>query len=160
MPNSKSALVAQLTLQSRLLKNVTADVSDSESLRQISPETNHIAWLTGHVYSTRCMLAGVLGSPVSEPFPALFENGKGVDTAANYPSMEALIHNWDSLSDSLVNALDNTPEEALENQMPRPVPTGDTLLDFVTFLVHHEAYHLGQMGILRRVLGKEAMKYS
>jgi len=31
---------------------------------------------------------------------------------------------------------------------------------FLAFLMHHEAYHIGQPGILRKYLGKEAMKYN
>jgi uncharacterized damage-inducible protein DinB len=30
----------------------------------------------------------------------------------------------------------------------------------VAFLMHHEAYHIGQMAMLRKQLGRGAMKYA
>lgn len=35
-----------------------------------------------------------------------------------------------------------------------------TRLDATTFLVHHESFHLGQRGLLRRALGLPPMSYA
>jgi uncharacterized damage-inducible protein DinB len=50
-------------------------------------------------------------------------------------------------------------------QLRRPdahrFPLGDsTELGLLTFLVQHDSYHIGQMGFLRRQLGKPAMSYA
>ncbi|MDB5051303.1 MAG: hypothetical protein JWO30_4374 [Fibrobacteres bacterium] len=106
------------------------------------------------------MLANVLGIQVQEPFPNLYQNGKGMDTSAKYPSMKELTKDWNSISETVITALNAISDEALDKKGPQPVPTGDTLGDFVSFIIHHEAYTLGQLGIFRRFHGMEPMKYN
>lgn len=160
MPDSIKHLINQFNLQTRLFDNVTAGVTDADSQKQMNQNTNHLAWLTGHTVSTRYMLAGVLGLQEQEPFPAFYENGKGMDKDATYPGMSDLTKDWHPISEKIAAALEATTEEALAAKMPNPVPTGDTLGDFIAFLMHHEAYTIGQMGISRRYHGLQAMKYN
>jgi uncharacterized damage-inducible protein DinB len=160
MANTIKYLINQFDLQSRLFKNATAGISDADSGKPMNPNTNHIAWLTGHTVSTRYSLANALGSQVQEPFPNLFRNEKGMDKSAKYPSMNELTKDWNSISETLNAALNAVSDEALDKKIPRPVPTGDTLGDLVSFIIHHEAYTLGQLGIYRRFHGLEPMKYT
>ena len=40
------------------------------------------------------------------------------------------------------------------------VPTGGkTIEDFLTFVVMHETFHVGQMSIIRKALGYQAMQW-
>jgi hypothetical protein len=160
MSNSIKHLINQFNLQTKLFNNVTVSISDVDSQKQMNANTNHIAWLTGHTVSTRYMLANALGLKTQEPFPALFENGKGIDKTAKYPSIKELTKDWNSISEKVSTALNSISEEALQTKMPRPVPTGDTMGDFISFINHHEAYTIGQLGISRRFFGLEAMKYN
>ena len=160
MSNSIKHLINQFNLQTRLFNNVTAGVSDADSLQSLNDNTNHIAWLTGHTVSTRFMLANALGLNVQEPFPSIFENGKGRDKMITYPSMTELTKDWNSVSEKIAGALSAISEEALQAKMPRPFPTGDTLADMISFIMHHEAYTIGQLGISRRYFGLEAMQYN
>lgn len=160
MSNYIKPILSQFNLQTRLFKNATSGVNDADAQTRLNQNTNHIAWLAGHTASTRFMLANVLGVKVNEPFPEHFQNGKGLDPDANYPSMSELTKDWDSVSEKVATALEALPEEALGQKMPRPVPTGETLGDFLTFLSHHEAYTIGQIGIARKFFGQDAMKYN
>jgi hypothetical protein len=160
MAGTLKYLINQFDLQSRLFRNVTAGISDADSVKTLNRNTNHIAWLTGHSVSTRYQLADALGLQVREPFPSLFENSKGMDKSAQYPAMKELTKDWDSISGILLSALKALSEEALEKKLPQPAPTGDTFGDFVSFIIHHEAYTLGQLGIYRRFHGMEPMKYA
>jgi hypothetical protein len=59
--------------------------------------------------------------------------------------------------------LENIPDAALETviRAKHPIaPFDDTLGGLWAFINHHQAYTIGQIGILRRGLGKPAMKYS
>lgn len=152
-------LISQFNLQTKLFNNVTAGISDAESIKLMSENANHVAWLTGHLVSTRYMLAGVLGLKETEPFPELFAQGKGMDKNAKYPGMANLTKDWASVSEKVAKALSSVTEENLNAKAPFPLPTGDTMGDFFSFLMHHEAYTIGQVGIYRRFLGKEAMSY-
>lgn len=160
MSNSIKHLVSQFNLQTRLFNNVTVGVNDDHSHVQMNNNTNHIAWLTGHTVSTRYMLANVLGLRVQEPFPTYFENGRGIDKNVKYPSMGELTKDWTTISEKIEPVLKNLSEEALDNTAPFSVPTGNTLGDFISFLMHHEAYTIGQLGISRRYVGLDAMKYT
>lgn len=153
-------LINQFDLQSKLFRNVTAEISDDRSIEPINRNTTHIAWLTGHTVSTRYDLAKVLGIRVQEPFPDLFRNGKGVDKAAYYPSMKELTRDWESISGTLKSALETISEEALDAKRPQPVPDDVTIGDYISFILHHEAYTLGQLGLFRRFHGLEPMKYT
>jgi alkylhydroperoxidase/carboxymuconolactone decarboxylase family protein YurZ len=159
MSNSIKHLINQFNLQTRLFNNVTVAIKDGDAAKPMNENTNHIAWLTGHTVSTRFMLAGALGLKESEPFPELFQNGKGIDRAYDYPTMDELTKDWNSLAVKIASAMNSLTEESLNAKMPRPVPTGDTLGDFISFLMHHEAYTIGQIGIYRRYYGLDAMKY-
>ncbi len=160
MANTIKHLINQFKLQSRLFHNVTSGISDADAIRTMSPHNVHIAWLTGHTVSTRYSLANALGCGISEPFPDLFRNEKPMDKAVAYPTMKELTQDWDSVSETLESALLAVSDETLDAKIPRPVPTGDTLGDLVSFLIHHEAYTLGQLGIYRRFHGMERMKYA
>ena len=160
MSNSIKHLINQFNLQTRLFNNVTVGISDAAATTPMNENTNHAAWLIGHIVSTRYMLAGALGLKEAEPFPDLYGNGKGMDKTAPYPSMVDLTKDWAAISEKVSAALGSLSEEALATKMPRPVPTGDTLGDLISFLIHHEAYTIGQLGIYRRFHGQEAMKYS
>jgi uncharacterized damage-inducible protein DinB len=160
LANTIKHLINQFNLQSRLFNNVTAEISDEDSGKPMNRNTVHIAWLAGHTVSTRYSLANALGCQVQEPFPNLFKNEKAMDKAVEYPSMKELTKDWDSISETLKTALTAVSDEALDKKIPRPVPTGDTLGDLVSFLIHHEAYTLGQLGIFRRFHGMERMKYT
>ena len=55
--------------------------------------------------------------------------------------------------------------ERTAEQLTRPnvhrFPLGDsTELGLLAFLVQHDSYHVGQMGFIRRQLGKPAMAYT
>ncbi len=160
MSNSIKHLINQFNLQTRLFKNVTQEVTEANANKAMNENTNHMAWLVGHTVSTRFMLAGALGLKVQEPFASFFENGKGIDRTAKYPSMKELIADWNSISEKITAVLAGLSEEAINTKMPRPVPTGEALGDFISFIMHHEAYTIGQLGIYRRFYGMEAMKYN
>jgi hypothetical protein len=160
MANTIRYVINQFNLQSRLFANVTAGISDTDSANPMNGNTNHIAWLAGHSVSTRYSLANALGVHAEEPFPDLFRNEKGMDRSAKYPSMRALTKDWNSITKTLELALTAIDDEALGKKTPQPSPTGDTLGDFVSFIIHHEAYTLGQLGIYRRFYGMEPMKYA
>jgi len=50
-------------------------------------------------------------------------------------------------------------DKILNSPMEFPLPAFRTHEGLWAFINHHQAYTIGQIGILRRGLGKEAMKY-
>ena len=158
---SLQPLIEAFKLQTRLYRNVTKDISEEHAVSGIGGSTNTIAWITGHLFSTRYMLGTVLGIPDREPFPELFERGKGIQEGEQYPSMNDLTNGWEQFADKLIARLESMGEDELQAETPVQTPIAEnTLRGFITFLCHHEAYHIGQISIARRYFGYEAMSYS
>lgn len=152
-------VTTQFNLQSHLYDNVLADLEDFSKQRP-NDMTNHVAWIAGHLVSSRCFLVGLLGGQAQEPHPELFENGKGLEADGDYPTLAESMASYEEVTAKLTDALASATPELLSTEAPFPVPTGKTLGDMAAFLAHHEAYHIGQIGILRRVFEKDAMSYS
>jgi hypothetical protein len=66
--------------------------------------------------------------------------------------MQGLAAQLDLHSKLFLNCLDGLSEEAAVVR-----PGGTT--NHIAFLIHHEAYHIGQMALVRRYVGSAAMSY-
>jgi hypothetical protein len=167
MSTSLRPAIEIFRLHTRLFRNVTRDINDEHAQTPIGGtpmggSPNHIAWITGHIVSNRYMLATILGLTAREPFAELFESGKGIQEDARYPSMKSLADGWDALAEKVIAKLESLTEDDLEADPPiaTPVVSDNTLRGFITFLAHHEAYHIGQLSLARRFFGYEAMEYA
>lgn len=149
----------QLDLHTRLFRNVVEGLEEEKD-RRPNEFTNHIAWLAGHLVSTRYMLANLMGAGLAEPFPGQFEHGKGIDPNGVYPYISEQLAGWEEATNALNSNWPDFESSDLTVELPQATPLGKDKASFTTFILHHEAYHLGQLGILRRYYGKEAMKYS
>jgi uncharacterized damage-inducible protein DinB len=71
--------------------------------------------------------------------------------------LEALHVARDTQSERLQAGLASLTPEALEQPMPGPDSNGElteTLRSLLTIILFHQIYHAGQMGVLRRIVGK------
>ncbi len=156
-----TALIDQLNLQTRLFKNAVADLKDEDARKQIVPGTNHTSWLAGHTVSTRYGLANMFGAHASEPYPELFAHQKGMEAGVEYPSISDLTKDWDSISNVVIAKLNTLTDEDLAAPLPFQLPIADTTKKgYLSFITHHEAYTIGQLGLLRRLNGYPAMTYA
>ena len=159
--HSTETLATQLDLQTRLFNNVLDGISDAEADDRFGGDVNPIKWIAGHLTSMRYGLGQLAQLDEQDPYPELFSHGKSFREDAEYPSIEAIKANWNRISDRLSAGLRHLPAPVLSSPAPANVPVpDDTLGGMLAFLMHHEAYHIGQMSLQRRLLGKKAMKYS
>ena len=157
---SLQPLIEAFKLQTRLFRNVTKDISDEHARANVGGSPNNIAWITGHLFSTRYMLGTVLGITDREPFPDFFERGKGIQEGIEYPSMASLTNGWEEFAEKIISRIESISEDELQAEAPVQTPISEnTLRGFITFLCHHEAYHIGQLSMARRHFGYEAMSY-
>jgi uncharacterized damage-inducible protein DinB len=152
-------VIEQFRLQTQLLLNVSGDISEEHAKAHLAGSPNHIVWIIGHVVSMRYLLGSVLGMTDKEPYPELFEGGKGIQEIS-YPSIAQLTTTWEEQSAKLIARLESLTEDDLQVEPPFRTPVKDkTLRGFIAFLAHHEAYHLGQLGLARRYFGYQPMRY-
>lgn len=155
-----NTLLDQVNLHTRLFNNVLLDISEKDAANRISNEVNHLLWLSGSMVSVRYLMSNLLGKFLMEPFPELFSNNKAIQDNVDYPSLNEQIKEWEIISKRLKEYLvDSSKEGLLQESIIKFPMSGNTVFHALTFLVHREAYVLGQMGLLRKAYGYEAMKY-
>lgn len=159
MENSSSKTATPITglfqMQTAFFNNAIDGITTEDSTKRMNENINHIAWLTGHIVSCRYMLCGMLGVQVSEPYPELFGNLKTIQEDVTYPSLTELVNVLPEITEQLISKLNSMSEEDF-----RKDAFGGKLIDIVLFFTYHEAYHIGQIGILRKALGYEAIKHN
>lgn len=167
--SSKKQLLAQYDLHNVLYNNVIADVSDEESNRCIADPMNSVKWLAGHLLWANANLANIGGVPLEVKWRDHFHTKQGGSPEdfnapkSELPTLEEIRKKWNEDAAVIRKGLENLPDEALssEVQVKHPIhPFDNTLGGLWAFINHHQAYTIGQIGILRRGLGKEPMKYS
>ena len=135
-------------------------LSHAESLVVPPSGGNCLNWVLGHLISARntaLSLAG--GSPVlSGEAAAAYQRGSSPDGTTRFLDLATLRGLLDDSQRQIVPALAVLSENALDNPVPeqhrRPPLTG-SIGDALIRLHYHEGYHNGQIGLLRRIAGKE-----
>jgi len=160
--NATASLKAQFDLHTRLFNNATAGISDSEANTRNDDHVNHVKWIAGHLLNTRLgSFSRVAGLQPDESYAAQFGRGNSLDVNATYPSIDEIRNRWNEVSAGISEGISKIPEQVLQAPSNAQVPIADTTVNgLVSFLVSHEAYHIGQLGILRKLIGKEAMSYN
>jgi uncharacterized damage-inducible protein DinB len=139
----------------------TQDVSHEESVTPPPNGGNTINWILGHILASRDVLAARLGDTpfLTEEETKLYGRGSapvGPDTPC--APFERLLEGLAASTPALQRRLDAMTEEDLAMELEQsafPVPVEvHTLGSLLTFLLFHESYHVGQLGIVRRTLGK------
>lgn len=144
----------------KLFYNVTVNISDKDANNRLGTQANHIAWIAGSLVQGRYALANAIGIESRQTSHKLFENNKGILSGITYPSLEEYKKDWEYISPLLKDALVNLSEEQLNGPDPFEMPGGEyRLFDTLTMCIDRESYCIGQIGLYRRLLGYEAMKY-
>jgi uncharacterized protein YndB with AHSA1/START domain/uncharacterized damage-inducible protein DinB len=147
-------------LSTDLVLNCLEGLSEADARMRPLGECNSIAFLLAHISDARCFLSNLLGCPIDSPFEKELGNVTGIDEAKSLPPLSVLRDAWRSISDHLEACFESVAAETLAEKSRQPFPvTDDTVLGGVAFLVHHEAYHVGQLGLLRKGQGYPAMSY-
>ncbi len=149
------SVAGQFSVGTNLVPRALHDVSN-EQLRQSPTATvAPMLWIAGHLILFRMRTLNLLGgSHDPDGLTARFDTGSHFDASAEYPDREALIERWGALTLELTDRLDAVPPDALTRPPHFRAPSTDGTLAGALFLFSfHEAYHVGQLGYLRRWLG-------
>ncbi len=157
---SLHALREIYALNTRLLLNCLDGVTDEQAQQRVTDSTNSLAFLACHLTDARCFLGEYLGSHIGNPHSALLTVARGIEDIPEFPPMSVIRKEWSSVARELAGILEGLSESTVAVASSQRFPVDDsTVLGGVTFLAQHESYHIGQMALLRKALGLEAMKY-
>jgi len=160
-----------ITKQYQLLTDwylsVLDGIADPDGCKVINEMTNSLEWLGGHLITGRYRSISRLGVKI-EPNKGLDKfvnpaipppNAIAFDSKIKYPSLSECRVEWTSFSKAFHDALHSVSESVLKTEISFKVPTGgNTVEDALVFVALHESYHIGQMSILRKLLGYSPMQ--
>ena len=154
------ALHEIVKLNTRLFFNALEGVDDELANRRVLDEVNPIIFIACHLMEARFAIARTVGSEAVAPYRELLDVDD-ISEIQEYPPLEGVRRAWAEVSESLEMLLPAATEETLAGPPTYPYPVDDpTALGGIAFLLQHESYHIGQLGLLRRGLGLPAMKWS
>lgn len=144
----------------KFFKNVIVDISGPDAVNRLNTKANHVAWLAGSLVQERYELARFMGVSLHQASHELFKDHKGIQENVVYPPLAEFQKDWDTISPVLQKAMQDITEEQLNGPDPYGMPGKDfTFFDAITGCMDRESYCIGQIGLWRRLLGYEAMKY-
>lgn len=86
---------------------------------------------------------------------------KSLEAGKSYPHFSEVTEKCNKFSEKFLKKLDSLRDKEINSPSPIQLPISDsTIKGTLAFFAHHEAYHLGQLGLVRRYHGYEGMKYS
>lgn len=153
------ALRIQIGITGRVMMRNAEGISHEESLKPAAPGASCMNWVAGHLCRARAQLVQMLGQ--ESPFPpedfAMYHGGTQVpfNTERAIP-FDDLIERFNAFEKPIQTGLQSfTPEQAAEKAPFSPTGNPDeTVGSLLATFAFHEAYHVGQAGVLRRVVGK------
>ena len=137
-------------------------ISEEDALKRIEGKTNHIIWMVGNFLDMRFALGKVLGLEIENPHNDLFFQGKALDEAFDYPKLNELKESFHHISPLVYQKLLEISDEELDKAFPMGMNIEffpENTLNFVGMCIGREDYLCGQIGLMRKILGYEAMKY-
>ena len=154
MHPSIGTVAEQFRITTNLFIKAMSDIDKATGMRRPGPVSNPLLWLAGHVIHFRTRLLSLVGVEREFPWGSMFDTGAKVGPAETYPEPEVLVAEWEQLSELLVNRLAALTEADLLAPPAARVPSTDaTLRGAIGYFSLHEAYHVGQMGYVRKWLG-------
>jgi uncharacterized damage-inducible protein DinB len=151
----------------RYTKQFIADLTPDEWFWQPSEAATHVAWQVAHVAVAQYMLCLMRIRGKSEADDALLPEGfldhfkRGSVPAPgseNNPSLDVIQRVFDAVQQQALAELAERTDEDLDVPLDAPHPAFKTKLEAVEFAPQHELVHAGQIGLLRRLMGKPPVR--
>lgn len=157
-------LLIQFELHQKLYNNVLEGFTDVETNQRPCGDSNmnHVKYLAGHLLNSQyglMMIAGLTPEIKWNELFAVMGQSKARDNF-NYPAIEEIREEWNHWHEPTFKGLKQLSDHDLEQP---PLPPFNRVAasngELWAFINHHQAYHIGQISILRKAFEKEPMSY-
>lgn len=162
-----SLAIGQIRFARNYTLGLIADIDDSDWFKQPHEGVTHIGWQVGHLAMAQYGLT-MLRLRGKEPedeqiipvdFFRRFQKGTQPDAdAESYPCPAQIRKVLGQVHERALLELERYSEDELDVKLPEPHAVFDTKLGSVFFCSAHELIHAGQIGLLRRLLGKDPLR--
>lgn len=159
--NLQSLVIDRMNWVRQFTDGVLADFkSPQDWTHQLFTGANHALWFLGHLAIADGFCLGMIAPSQALALPTDYERLFGMGSQptsdpASYPSADSVRAQVDAVRTALLAAVGSLTEELLAGppaggqQDFLPASTAGALL----FFAEHEAFHLGQISLVRRALG-------
>lgn len=131
-------------------------ITDAEALIQPQPNGNCMTWVVGHIVASREGMLKLLGEPpvLAPDVAARYKRGAAPITGeGDGLPLSELLAALATSQERLLRGIENATEE----KWAESVPDYNSVKGAAHFIHFHEAYHAGQVALLRRMAGKEGV---
>lgn len=148
-------------------QSLVDDLTPDEWLWQPPEFCTHVAWQVGHVtiaqYALCLMRVRGRQDRDADIMPADFmdrfrKGSEAAAGAANNPSVDVLKRVFAAVEKRLLEELPGFTDDELDVALDAPHPAFSTKLEAIEFSPYHEMVHAGQIGLLRRLMGKAPVR--
>lgn len=164
--SSKKYLSAQLNLVCSTFEKSLVGLSDEACNQRPHENVNHIKYIAGHLLNAMYGMGIVAGANLERKWDDIFAGGgkSKIQDNFNYPTIEEIKAEWNKICPQIQAAFEKLPEEKLSKELPNSFlkNTGifdGTIGDFFAFMNQHQFYHIGQIGIIRKMQGQDSMRF-
>jgi len=146
-------LAFQFDMNGRSTELNLEGVSHQDSLTQPAPGGNCVNWVIGHIVANRNGVHKLLGLPPTwdAGTDRYDRDSVPITDSADAEPLDDLLDRLRSSQAAFAGALETIDEARLTSAVDGGKPLGVQL----AFLSFHESYHVGQLGLLRRFLGRD-----
>ncbi len=147
---SKDALLKVANRNHGLVNKLVDGLSDEQALLTIVDGGSHLNWVIAHLVTSRNEMLEALGQPRvrSKAVDDAYEYGTTAPAPAAARPLAEHVADYQKAHEQLVAAL----EVATEDQLGAPY-SRSTVDGTLEFALWHEAYHVGQLTLYRRLAG-------
>lgn len=165
---SLALAIQQIQFARTYTLSLLGGIEDSEWFAMPPQAPTHLAWQMGHVAMAQyglCLfrLRGrqeIDTELMTSSFRKLFSKGSTPDAdAGKYPPPAEIRGTFDRVYQQVMQELPQVSEASLTEPVDMPYVEGfPNKLGAILFCSHHEFLHAGQIGLIRRLLGKQPVR--
>jgi uncharacterized damage-inducible protein DinB len=151
-------LVTIFNVNNVLITRALDGLREDELRRRPSDHSNSMFWLLGHIVHTRGGLLRLLGEDYRTGWGDVFRRGASELDRQEYPALSSIERVREDVIGRVRARLGSVEDDQLTKPAPTsPAPNIKTVRDLIAFLAMHEAYHVGQLGFIRKLMGHSAI---
>ena len=157
LPPAAEPIALLFKINNSLVHKALEGLSDDHAWEQLQGRGNPIAWMIGHITETRSQMLGLLGAPWDAGWGGRFKRGAELFERSTYPMRGEIEARFTETHECMRAAFASLTADRLAAAAPVSFAGARTLADLLAFFAFHEAYHLGQVGYIRKQLGHSSL---
>ena len=158
---------AQIQFAREYTNSLLAEIDEAEWFTMPAGCPTHVAWQVGHVAMAEyglCLFRQRGRQEIdlelmTSGFRKLFSRGTvPAADAGQYPTAAEIRATFDRVHAQVLKEAPSFTPEQLKEPVDMPYAVEATKLGSLLFCSHHEMLHAGQLGLIRRLLGKQPVR--